>query len=407
MMQQDRQENLKLNPLVFSVLVVYPIMLIALGIWYGMEYGISSFEILLFAVGYYGANISVGLGLHRLWAHSAYKTNKVVEFILALLSAGTLQGPALVWASDHHNHHAFTDEDNDPHSPLKYKSRLKGFLWAHMGWMLYGQGYGPGRITTINKVTIVKLGRNKILRWQMKYYWQIATFMNAILPPIVGYICFHTVQGALAGYVFIGLARAFQQQMTFCVNSVTHFIGNKAYANGTAGDIWWMFIFLLGENWHNFHHAFASDYRNGPKWYQLDVHKWLIAALEKVGLASDLVRTSEVRIKAKAEAARMELAENMRTNLSVIEEAAEYIAKAAYERLDQAEKSAEHLAHKMHDKILELRLKALHLAKNIQDALTSAETLSKNIGSKYIEQFHKLENLARKLNITLPQFQGL
>ena len=272
-----------------------------------------------------------------------------------------------------------------------------------MGWMLYGNG----PVTSLHKVTMVKLGRNQILRWQMRHYWSIATFMNAVLPPIIGFIFFHTIQGALAGYIFIGLARAFQQQMTFCVNSLTHFTGSKPYANNTAGDIWWMFALLLGENWHNFHHAFANDYRNGPKWYQVDVHKWLIALLEKVGLATDLVRTSEIRMKTKIEATQMEIAANMRTSLSIIEEAAEYIAKAAYERLDQAERSAEHLAHKMHDKILELRLKALHLAKNVQDTLTSAEALSKNIGSKYIEQFHKLELLAKKLNITLPQFQSL
>jgi stearoyl-CoA desaturase (delta-9 desaturase) len=231
--------------------------------------------------------------------------------------------------------------------------------------------------------------------------------MNAVLPPIIGYFCFHTIQGAIAGYIFIGLARAFQQQMTFCVNSVTHFTGSKPYANSTAGDIWWLFIFLLGENWHNFHHAFASDYRNGPKWYQFDVHKWLIAGLEKLGLATELVRTSEIRMQAKMAATKLELAEHIKADLSVIEKAASYIANAAHEKLDQAEKSAEHLALKMHDKILELRLKALYLSKNIQDALASAESLSKNIGSKYIAQFHKLENLAKKLNITLPQLQGL
>ena len=194
MMHLDTQENLKLNPLVFSVLIIYPLILIGLTIWYGMTYGISSFEILLFVVGYYGANISVGLGLHRLWTHNAYKANKVVEFVLALLSAGTLQGPALVWASDHHDHHTFTDEEGDPHSALKYKSKFKGFLWAHMGWMLYSEG----PVTTINKVTMVKLGRNKILRWQMKYYWHIATFMNAVLPPIVGFAFTHSIEGALA-----------------------------------------------------------------------------------------------------------------------------------------------------------------------------------------------------------------
>ena len=400
MMHLDTQENLKLNPLVFSVLIIYPLILIGLTIWYGMTYGISSFEILLFVVGYYGANISVGLGLHRLWTHNAYKANKVVEFVLALLSAGTLQGPALVWASDHHDHHTFTDEEGDPHSALKYKSKFKGFLWAHMGWMLYSEG----PVTTINKVTMVKLGRNKILRWQMKYYWHIATFMNAVLPPIVGFAFTHSIEGALAGYIFIGLARAFQQQMTFCVNSLTHFVGAKSYYNGTAGDIWWMAIFLLGENWHNFHHAFASDYRNGPKWYQLDVHKWLIAGLEKVGLATDLVRTSDVRIQAKIAASKQEIAEHVRTDLSIIEKASDIIAKAAYERLQQAEKSAETLAYKLHDKILELRLMALHLEKNAKEALTSAEILSQNIGKKYMLQFRKLERLARQLNINVPQF---
>ena len=403
MMQQDTKENLKLNPLVFSVLIIYPLILLGLTVWYGMAYGISSFEILLFVAAYYGANISVGLGLHRLWAHNAYKVNKVVEFILALLSAGTLQGPALIWASDHHNHHTFTDEENDPHSALRYKSKLKGFLWAHMGWMLYSEG----PVANINKVTMVKLGRNKILRWQMKHYWAIATFMNAILPPIVGFAFVHTAQGALAGYIFIGLARAFQQQMTFCVNSLTHAVGNKPYYNGTAGDIWWMFMFLLGENWHNFHHAFANDYRNGPKWYQLDVHKWLIAGLEKLGLATDLVRTSEVRIQAKMAAAKQEIAEHVRTDLSIIEHASEIIAKAAYERLQQAEKSAEILAYKLHDKILELRIMALHLGKNAKETLTSAEVLSQNIGKNYMQQFRKLERLAKQLNIALPKLQNL
>lgn len=402
-MQQDNQENLKLNPLVFTVLVVYPLALLTLGIWYGMECGISTFEVLLFVAGYYGANISVGLGLHRLWSHNAYKTNKVVEFILAMLSAGTLQGPALVWASDHHKHHAFTDGEEDPHSPLRYKSKIKGFLWSHIGWMIYGEG--PSKVLT--RVTMLKLGNNPILRWQMKYYWQIATFMNAILPPIVGFIFMPTLQGALAGYIFIGIARALQQQMTFCVNSLCHFVGSTTYYNGTARDIWWMFVFLLGENWHNFHHAFANDYRNGVKWYQFDVHKWLIALLEKLGLATELVRTSDVRIKAKVEATRQEMAANIRTNLSVIEQAAEFIATAAHERLEQAEKSAEALARKVQVKILELRVRALHLAKHSQEALSSAETLSKNIGSKYMVQLRRLENLARKLNISLPNFQTL
>ena len=393
-MQVDSQPNIKLNPLVFAVLVILPLAMIAYAIMYGVHYGISSFEIVLFVVGYYGSNISVGLGLHRLWTHHSYKVNKVVEFFLALVAAGTLQGPALVWASDHYKHHAFTDDEEDPHSPLKYKNPIKGFFWAHIGWMIYGTG--PSK--TIDRITMAKIGKNKILRWQMKYYWQIATFMNTIAPALVGYAFMHNLQGALAGFVFIGLARALQQQATFCVNSLTHFVGSKPYYNGTAGNIWWMAPFLLGENYHNFHHAFGSDYRNGEKWYHLDVHKWLIAMLEKLGLATNLVRTSDARIQAKVEATRQEVAKHVREDLSLIEAAAEMIAAAAREKLD----CAGALANRMHGKILTLQIKAQSLAKMSQEALASAENLSKNIGHKYREQLRKLEHLANKLGIALP-----
>ena len=51
-----------------------------------------------------------------------------------------------------------------------------------------------------------------------------------------------------------------------------------------------------GEGFHNFHHRFPSDYRNGYRWYHWDPSKWLIFALSKVGLAWDLRRTSDQRI---------------------------------------------------------------------------------------------------------------
>ena len=96
-----------------------------MAIFYSLQYGVGLFELTLFVVTYYGANISVGLGLHRLWSHASYKANKVVEALLMLVSAGTLQGPAIAWASDHKFHHAFADTDRDPHTPLKYKNKIK------------------------------------------------------------------------------------------------------------------------------------------------------------------------------------------------------------------------------------------------------------------------------------------
>ena len=149
------------------VLLLYPIILLTLAVKYSGHTQIGIFEISLAIAGYYGSNIAVGIGFHRLWSHNTYKTNKFVEFILVMLTSGTLQGPVLSWASNHYKHHTYTDKDQDPHSPLKYKNRVLGFLWSHIGWMIIGGSYQP-----IDKITMVKLGRSKLLKWQLQYYWQ-------------------------------------------------------------------------------------------------------------------------------------------------------------------------------------------------------------------------------------------
>jgi len=392
------KEKLKLNFLVFAVLVLYPLLLVGLGIWYYMNFGIGFFEIMLLVATYYLANISIGVGLHRCWSHGAYKLNKYVELFFALVSAGTLQGPALVWCSDHFKHHTYTDKDGDPHSPLKYDNPWKGFFWAHMGWMLFGEGKKH-----VDKITMAKLGRNKILRWQMKYYWQIAVYMNAILPPIIGYFASGmTIKGAIAGFIFMGLARALQQQMTFCVNSYTHFVGDTPYAISTARDSWWLFPFLLGENWHNFHHAFPMDYRNGVKWYHPDIHKWIIWCLEKLGLATGVVRTSDVRIKAKLEETIKQKKSLMKDELSFVEQAANYMAKVAQERLQKAEKSAELLKAKAKVQMELLYKISRELADNVSITLASKDEMQSKIIAKYHKKLSEIERMANRLNIFVP-----
>lgn len=109
------------------VTVIYPIIIALIAIFYTNKYGIGKFEIISIIATYYVINISVGVGLHRLWSHGAFKTKPWVEVIFAFLTAGTLQGPILAWASDHMLHHKYTDEEKDPHTALKYKNKIIGF----------------------------------------------------------------------------------------------------------------------------------------------------------------------------------------------------------------------------------------------------------------------------------------
>lgn len=287
----------KINWQAVFALIIYPIFIGYASYSYLSYYGFHYMELLMIFLGYYVCNITVGIGLHRLWSHESYKINKFVELILIFLSAGTLQGPAIVWASNHFDHHTYTDTEKDPHSPLHFSNKFFGFLWSHIGWMLFEKKDNKAPI--VSKVAMQKLGKNKLLMWQLKYYWQLALLMNTLVPFAFGYFLFGDFRSGLMSFLFIGLGRAIQQQSTFCVNSLCHYAGKINYINGTARDIWWFAPFLLGENWHNYHHAFPKDYRNGVKWYHLDIHKWIIYLMSLLGLAWDLDRTSELRINAK------------------------------------------------------------------------------------------------------------
>lgn len=384
-----------INKTAFFALIIYPVIIGSFATAYILNYQFGWLELFLLLAGYYVANISVGVGLHRLWSHDAYKTNKYVEFILAVFSAGTLQGPALSWASNHFKHHAHTDTEEDPHSSLKYNNRLQAFLWSHMGWMLKGEG----SFKSIDRMTMVKLGRNKILRWQLKNYWLIATVMNTIVPALVGFALGGTIISALAGYIFIGIGRTLQQQATFCVNSLCHFIGKRNYYKGTAGDIWWMAIFLLGENWHNFHHAFPSDYRNGPKWYHFDVHKWIIYGMSRLGLAWDLKKTTQVRVDAKIAQTMRQSIKLKEDKLSTLQERVNYLVENLQSKFNDIENLSVDLKNKMLGSMSKAQdnLNSIksQLARNLKNLDSSSEKFVVVISG----QVEKAEDAIRKLNL--------
>jgi stearoyl-CoA desaturase (delta-9 desaturase) len=385
----------KINLPAFSVIVLLPILLVFLTISYKNNFGIGKFEILLTIVSYYIYNITVGIGLHRLWSHNSYKTNNFVEAILTLLSAATLQGPVIAWASDHHNHHTFTDTDKDPHSPLKYKNRILGFLWSHMGWMIFKDDNNKN----ISKTTIVKLGRNKLLMWQLKHYWTIAILMNILPPLLIGYLIGGNLESAYAGLLFIGVGRAIQQQMTFCINSWTHFVGDRKYTSGTARDSWSIAFLLLGENWHNFHHAFPSDYRNGHKWYHFDAHKWIIFLMSKVGLAWDLQSTSEERISARMNLTQDQFRKNTIQNWESIKIKSTELMESLYSQYKKIETSKQKITSSFSNSIQSTYFDMKNKLENILTIATKICEIPENSTDDMLKKaYDSLEKIEKYVN---------
>lgn len=237
--------------------------------------------------------LSVTGGYHRLFSHRTYNCIKPLRLFYLLFGAASLQHTALNWCADHRRHHASTDEELDPYNIGK------GFWWAHIGWLFYVDD-------DRNHRNVQDLAADPLVRFQHQYYVPLAIFMGFILPMGIAALW----GDALGGLFVAGFIRlALQYQATFSVNSFAHYIGTQPYSiSNSARDSVLVALITMGEGYHNYHHRFPTDYRNGIKAYHFDPVKWWVWALSKVGVTSNLRRVPREVIQKAIEDTRMEIA---------------------------------------------------------------------------------------------------
>ncbi|NAX20435.1 acyl-CoA desaturase [Vibrio sp. V39_P1S14PM300] len=259
--------------------------------WYGFEFGYGSEHWIWLLITFSFCNLSITAGYHRLWSHKAYEAHWSLRFLFALGGAFALQNSALHWSSDHRVHHRHVDDnDKDP-----YSAKL-GFWHSHIGWML--RHYNKATYSDYSNCR--DLQKDKIVMWQHKYYVPLAILMNIGVPVALGLI-YQDVWGML---LMVGAVRlVLNHHTTFFINSLAHIWGSQPYTDkNTARDNGILAFFTFGEGYHNYHHIFENDYRNGILWWQYDPTKWLIKTCAWVGLAGKLRKAPQLRIeKARAQ----------------------------------------------------------------------------------------------------------
>lgn len=221
----------------------------------------------------YLTGIGITGGYHRLYSHRAYKAVKPLEAIILFFSSMALQSSALRWCFDHRLHHAHVDTDEDPYSINK------GFWYAHCLWILE-------KPKTIDPKVVPDLLRNPLVVFQDQYYAIIAAVSNIAVFLFVGWL-FNDYWGAffIATWLRIFLLHHF----TWFINSLAHTWGDKPFCQEqTAVNNYILALLTFGEGYHNYHHVFSNDYRNGIRWYHFDPTKWVIWVLHKCGLAFGL-----------------------------------------------------------------------------------------------------------------------
>ena len=219
-------------------------------------------------------------GYHRYFAHRAYSTSRWFQFAIAWLGCSAMQKGPLWWAVHHRNHHKYSDQDADPHSPI-----VRSFWWAHVGWVFSGLFRKAPYHEIKDYTQFVEL---RVLN---KLHWVPGFALAGICYWVDGW------SGLVWGFL---VSTVLLYHGTFLVNSACHIWGTRRYqTTDHSKNNWWAAILTLGEGWHNNHHHYQSCARQGFKWWEVDVSYYGIRALGLVGLVWDIREPTEKALATK------------------------------------------------------------------------------------------------------------
>ncbi len=280
-----REEHAPINWITMILFTITPLAALVFVPWYGITHGYSWAAVILFVVLQWAGGLAITAGYHRLWSHRTYSAHWSVRLFFMLFGAMSLQNSILIWSSQHRTHHRFVDDvDKDPYSARR------GFWFSHMGWIL--RDYPSG----INDFSNARdLERDPMVVFQHRYYVPLTLFMNIAFPLLLGW----AVGDVWGVFLLAGLLRlVINHHCTWFINSLAHMWGSQPYTDeNSARDNGALAFLTFGEGYHNFHHIFQNDYRNGVRWWQWDPTKWLINTLSAMGLADNLKTVPDLWIQ--------------------------------------------------------------------------------------------------------------
>ena len=264
------------------------------------HHAVGLFELVVMASLYLLTAFGVTLGFHRMFTHRALDSSRAMRAILAVLGSMALEGSVITWVADHRKHHAFTDQEGDPHSPHLsgpgFAGAIKGLWHAHIGWLFetVGQAERERFAPDLMKDPTMRAIDRLFLLWAL---------LGLLVPFALGWLIGGSLGVALTTLLWAGLVRVLLlHHVTWSINSVCHFFGRRRFAvEDESRNVFWLAPFSMGEAWHHNHHAFPTSAFHGLRlWERLtDPTGLLIALLEKLGLVWNVVRISPERQAAK------------------------------------------------------------------------------------------------------------
>jgi stearoyl-CoA desaturase (delta-9 desaturase) len=267
-----------------------PLVGLVVGVALLWDHGVGLTALAILAVGYVLTGVGITVGYHRLFTHRAFETYPSVRYIFAVLGQMGVEGDVVTWVADHRKHHQFSDRDGDPHSPHAGYGEgaletLKGLWHAHTGWIFVGAGRADR--ARYAKDLIQDRGLRVIARLFLP-----TVIASLLVPALAGWALIGGWYGFVSGLVWGGAVRILLlHHVTWSINSICHLWGRRRFQSpDESRNVWWLSWISFGESWHNNHHAFPSSAFHGLRKIELDPGGIVIWALEKCGLAWDVIR---------------------------------------------------------------------------------------------------------------------
>jgi len=227
------------------------------------------------------SGLGITVGYHRCFTHGAFRAARPLRIALALAGSLAVEGSVASWVATHRRHHAHTDVVGDPHSPWRFGSKgfslVRGFIWAHTGWLFARQGTNIDRFAA-------DVQKDRDLARIDRLFPRMA-IVSLVLPAALGFAITRSWSGALSGFIWGGLVRIFVlHHVTWSTNSICHMVGQRPFKTADQSRNYWPLALLsFGESWHNAHHAAPAWARHGVGRGQIDGSAFVIGLFERLG----------------------------------------------------------------------------------------------------------------------------
>jgi stearoyl-CoA desaturase (delta-9 desaturase) len=282
-----------------GLVTAIPFLLLAVAAWQVWDSTLHWRDLAILGVAYVVTGLGITIGFHRLLTHRSFKTSPALRGLFAVLGSAAIEGPVISWVADHRKHHAFSDDQGDPHSPHVghgggWRGTLRGLFHAHLGWLFIHTERGSKQrfAPDLMNDPLVRFVDRTFLLWAV---------LGLAIPFAVGYAIGGTLVAGLTALLWGGAVRVFiLHHVTYSINSVCHVFGRQRFATrDESRNVLWLAVPTLGEAWHNNHHAFPTSAVHGLRRWELDPSAAVIRALERLGLVWDVVRISPERQASK------------------------------------------------------------------------------------------------------------